>query len=67
MAPEHPRWDVLRSAVTPQMLELLYGSLITAIAQVDCGLLAQTRIKLGLGQTRVGRAFIRCAPELLFR
>lgn len=48
MAPEHLRWDVLRSAIASQML--LCRSLITAVGEVDYGLLAQTRIKQGLGQ-----------------
>lgn len=67
MAPERPYWDVLRSAVTPPMLQLLYRSVITVVGEVDCGLLAQTRIKQGLGQKKVERASVRCAPKLLLR
>lgn len=50
MAFEHFRWDMLWSAITSQMLQLLYQSLITVFGEVHCGLVSQTGIKQGLGQ-----------------
>lgn len=49
MAFEHFRWDMLWSAITSQMLQLLYQSLITVFGEVHCGLVSQTGVKQGLG------------------
>lgn len=49
MACEHFHWDVLGSAITSQMLRLLYQGLITISGEVHCGLVLQTGIKQGLG------------------